>query len=171
MRSINLYLEYLLIFIISVSTIYFVYNYYENNRETFSLIFLEREEDLNLKIIDSYIRYIIDFYNASEFLNLKINGICKYNYTIFYKTTDCAAKILDLDYSEDIIKQNHLYYFYSNLTNKYYLVTKKSPKSFEGCYENKYSYIVLTNLCEGSCIRNCYVIIKKEGKELFIYLK
>lgn len=171
MKGVNLYLEYILIFIISLFALNFIYNYYENNKTSFSILFLESEEEINIKLLDSYLKNILNFYNFSDSIDLKINGICKYNYAIFYKSSICVPNILNVSYSEDLITDNNFYYFYSNLTNVYYLVSMRTPISFEGCYEGKYSYIVKTNFCDGFCSKNCNIIIDKNGKFIQILIK
>lgn len=171
MKGINLYLEYLLIFVISLFMINFVYNYYENNKTSFSILFLEREEDISIKDLDSNLKNILNFYDAFEILNLKINGECRYDYAIFYKSSNCIPNILNITYSEDLIINNDSYYLYSNLTNLYYLVFRKTSISFEGCYEGKYSYIIKTDFCDGICRKNCNLIIKKDGKNINILIK
>ncbi|MEM4460866.1 MAG: hypothetical protein QW038_00605 [Nanopusillaceae archaeon] len=171
MKSINLYLEYIFIFLISLSTIYFVYNYYESSKISLSIFFIEKKEDVSIKTLDFYISNILNFYNYSKSLDLEINGFCLNNYSIFYKNFNCMPNTIEIDYIGDIIKYNNYYYFYSNNTKKYYKIFIRSPISFEGCYEDRYSYIIQTNFCDIFCFKNCKINIKKEGKNLQIFME
>ncbi|MEM5880029.1 MAG: hypothetical protein QXQ16_01930 [Candidatus Aenigmatarchaeota archaeon] len=168
MKSVSLYLEYLLLFLISLSIIYFIYNYYETSKTSLSIIFTGKREDISMRILDFYLKNALNFYNSSESLNLELNGICKYNYSIFYKNSNCFPIFINIDYNGDLIKYDNSYYFYSNNTNLYYKVFKKSPRSFEGCYENKYSYIIQSDYCDFICFGNCRIAIRKIGKILEI---
>jgi len=170
MRSMHIYLEYLLLFLITASSLSFAYMYYQNNKETISNIFRNREEEMSFNKINNLINYVIYFYNSSIEFNLNINGMCKYNYVIFYKSSFCYPETLNISYSGDIIKVNNTYYLYSNTTELYYLMYYKTPISLEGCYESRYSYIILTSNCLGICINKCNVRVEKVGKNITIYL-
>jgi len=170
MKGMHTYLEYLLLFLIAASSLSFVFIYYQNNKQVISDIFRNREEDMSFSKINNLINYIVYFYNSSIDFDLNVNGICKYNYVIFYKSSFCYPEALNISYSGDIIKMNNTYYLYSNTTGLYYSMYYKTPISLEGCYESKYSYVVIASSCLGICIEKCNVRAEKTGKNINIYL-
>jgi len=166
----HIYLEYILLFLIVAFSLSFIYIYYLNNKQFISDIFTNKEEDLSFNEIDNLINYIVYFYNSSIDFNLNLNGICKYNYVIFYKSSFCYPETLNISYSGNIIEVNNTYYLYSNTTGLYYLMYNQTPISLEGCYESRYSYVIITSNCSGICINKCNVNIEKNGKNISIYL-
>jgi len=171
MKGIHIYLEYILLLIIIASSLSFVYIYYQNNKQIISDIFRRNEEKISFNKIDNLINYAVYFYNSSVEFTLDINGICVNNYTIFYESSSCYPNILNISYSGDLIELNNTYYLYSNNTGLYYLMFYKTPISLEGCYENRYSYIIISTYCSGVCINKCHVKVEKTGKYLNIYLR
>jgi len=170
MRNMHTYLEYLLLFLIAAFSLSFVYMYYQNNKQIIYDIFRNREEEISFNKINNLINYIVYFYNSSLEFNLNLKGMCRYNYAIFYKSSFCYPETLNISYSGDIIVINGTYYLYSNITGLYYSMYYKTPISLEGCYESKYSYIILASNCLGLCINNCYIRVEKIGKNITIYL-
>ncbi len=170
MKSIHIYIEYILLIIITLSVLAYIYFYYQNNKQTIINIFKGKKEEISLEDINNYINYIINFYNSSFDFVENINGMCIRNYTIFYKSSFCYPTTLNTTYSGDLIEINNTYYFYSNLTNLYYLVEPMSSISFEGCYNGRPSYIILSTNCYGFCKNRCYIKVEKTGKNLSIYI-
>jgi len=171
MKGIHIYLGYILLLIIVLFSLSFAYTYYENNKQILSDIFRKNEERISFNKINNLINYAIYFYNSSIEFTLDINGICINNYTVFYENSLCYPNTLNFSYSGDVIKINDSYYLYSNNTGLYYLVIYKTPISLEGCYESRYSYIILSESCSGICINKCYVRVEKAGKRLVTYLR
>ncbi|RIB35251.1 MAG: hypothetical protein BXU00_02910 [Candidatus Nanoclepta minutus] len=170
MRGINVYIEYILLTIITLSMLSYLYFYYQNNKELFLKLFENKEEELSFEKLNSMINYAIGFYSSSFDFNIKSNGVCRNNFIVFYRNSICYPDTLNISYSGDIIYVNGSYYLYSNSTSLYYSMDPKNPISLEGCYEGRFSYIVLSSLCYGMCIGKCYIKVLKEGKNITIYL-
>ncbi|MGC9079247.1 MAG: hypothetical protein ACP5G1_00735 [Nanopusillaceae archaeon] len=171
MRSIHIYIEYILLILLSAISFYLVYSWWENNK-IYAINFLNRG---NFEYQANFIAQ--ELYNLENSLYFNIqynlenyNIFCVNNFTVIQSDNLCQTTLNNFTYQGDLIEYYGSYYFYDPKFNGYYLLENRYNSILYGCYESYLSIIILTNNCTGMCVGNCNIRLIKNGTAFYSYI-
>jgi hypothetical protein len=168
MKSIHIYIEYILIILLSVFTFYFVFTWWNNNKIYAIDFYNQNKFQYDSKYIENVLRNLQDslYFN----INFNLDGYniyCLNNLTLIKSNNFCKTTLNNLTYQGELIYSYGNYYVYDPKMNGYYLLENNNNITLYGCFENYLSLIILTNNCTGVCYGNCNLNIVKN--KTFIY--
>ena len=172
MRSIHIYIEYILIILLSAFAFYFVFTWWMNNKIYAINFYNQNQFEYEAKYIGDILYNLQNDYYYNIQLNLHVNKIfCADNLTIIQSNNFCKTTLNTTSYQGNIIyAAPGLYYVYDPNLNGYYLLEYKYNSILYGCYQSFLSIVLITNNCKGICAGECILNIVKNGTIINSYI-
>ena len=172
MRTIHLYIEYILIILLSAFAFYFVFTWWNNNK-IYAINFLNQNEfEYKAKYIGDIIYNLQNDYYYNIEININTNRIfCIDNLTLIQSNNFCKTTLNTTTYQGPLIYSNGIYYVYDPVLNGYYSMIYKDNSILYGCYERYLSIVLITNNCTGACSGSCILNLEKNGTIISSYIK
>jgi hypothetical protein len=171
MKSIHIYIEYILIILLSAFAFYLLYNWWINNKIYAINFYNQNKFEYEAKYIGDIIYNLQNDYFYDIQLNLKGYKIfCMDNLTIIQSNNFCKTTLNNITYQGPVFSSNNLYYVYYPILNGYYILEYKENSILYGCYANYLSIVLFTNNCSGICEGNCILNLQKNGTIISSYI-
>ncbi|BFI73259.1 hypothetical protein YN1_2460 [Nanoarchaeota archaeon] len=172
MKSIHIYIEYILLILLSAITFYLVFTWWINNKIYAINFYNQNQFEYQAKYIGDILYNLQNDYFYNIQINLNVQKIyCSDNLTIIQSNNYCKTTLNNITYQGPVIyDSNNLYYVYDPILNGYYILQYKYGSILYGCYQNKISVVLITNNCKGICAGNCVLNLEKNGTIISSYI-
>lgn len=169
MKNQQLFIEYILLIIISSISFYLVYNWYITSKISYINIFNNDKFQNEIENIALILYNLQGIYYYNITIPYDFDAMCLYNYTLLYNG-NCNGIPYNFTFQGYLININGSYYLYSNITNSYYLLTNYKYLLLQGCYEHYIIYLINSTYCYGICNGNCNINLEGIGNNLYVEL-
>ncbi|BBL45839.1 hypothetical protein MJ1_0697 [Nanobdella aerobiophila] len=168
MKAIHLYIEYILLLLLSSIAFYILFTWWINNKIYAINFYNENTFNYQSKYIGDILYNLQNDYYYNINFNLNYKLYCLNNLTLIESSNFCKTTLNNMQYNGELIYSYGDYYVYDPSLNGYYLLEYRDNSILYGCYQGYLSTVLLTDNCTGVCVGNdCILNIVKNGIEVY----